>query len=127
MVPRRRRTGARTGRPGLRRLLHKKSTGRRHHTGPSVARVAAGVGSASAPEGGCSTGSRAADPYAAQSHDTERVWLMLTRFVRIQLVIFTVASLVGVAVMGLRYVQLPTLLGIGRITVTLDLPATGGL
>jgi phospholipid/cholesterol/gamma-HCH transport system substrate-binding protein len=52
---------------------------------------------------------------------------MLTRFVRIQLVIFTVVSLVGVAVMGLRYVQLPTLLGIGRITVTLDLPATGGL
>jgi len=52
---------------------------------------------------------------------------MLTRFVRTQLVIFTVVSLAGVALMGLRYMQVPTLLGIGRISVTLELPATGGL
>ena len=52
---------------------------------------------------------------------------MLSRFVRIQLSIFTIASVVGVLVMGLVYMQVPTLLGIGRITVTLELPASGGL
>lgn len=52
---------------------------------------------------------------------------MLTRFIRIQLAIFTVAAVVGMAVMGYAYLQLPTLLGIGKITVTMDLPETGGL
>ena len=52
---------------------------------------------------------------------------MLTRFVRIQLVIFTIASIVGVLVMIFGYLQAPTLLGVGRITVTLELPGTGGL
>ncbi|WP_374159345.1 MCE family protein [Mycobacterium sp. G7A2] len=52
---------------------------------------------------------------------------MLTRFVRTQLVLFTIASIVGVAVMVFAYFQLPTLLGIGRLTVTMELPATGGL
>ena len=53
--------------------------------------------------------------------------LMLTRFVRIQLAIFTIASIVGVLVMVFTYMQAPTLLGIGRITVKLELPASGGL
>ncbi|HEY7050604.1 MAG TPA: MlaD family protein [Mycobacterium sp.] len=52
---------------------------------------------------------------------------MLTRFVRIQLMIFTIASIVGVLAMIFFYLQLPTLLGIGKMTVTLELPATGGL
>jgi phospholipid/cholesterol/gamma-HCH transport system substrate-binding protein len=52
---------------------------------------------------------------------------MLTRFVRTQLILFTIASLVGVAVMLFAYMQVPTLLGLGRITVKLQLPATGGL
>jgi phospholipid/cholesterol/gamma-HCH transport system substrate-binding protein len=52
---------------------------------------------------------------------------MLTRLVRIQLIIFTIASVIGVALMVLTYMQLPTLLGIGRIKVILELPATGGL
>ena len=52
---------------------------------------------------------------------------MLTRFVRNQLVIFTVASVVGIAAMVTVYMQLPTLLGIGRMSVTLELPRTGGL
>jgi virulence factor Mce-like protein len=52
---------------------------------------------------------------------------MLTRFVRIQLVIFTVLSIVGVATMAWVYLQAPVLLGIGRITVSMELPATGGL
>ncbi len=52
---------------------------------------------------------------------------MLTRFVRIQLVIFTIASIIGIVVMVLMYMQVPTLLGIGRFTVTMELPASGGL
>jgi len=52
---------------------------------------------------------------------------MLTRFVRIQLILFTIASVIGVAVMLFGYIQVQTLRGIGRIEVTLELPATGGL
>jgi virulence factor Mce-like protein len=52
---------------------------------------------------------------------------MLSRFVRTQLVIFTIASIVGVALMVVNYLQAPTLLGIGRITVTIELPRGGGL
>jgi phospholipid/cholesterol/gamma-HCH transport system substrate-binding protein len=52
---------------------------------------------------------------------------MLTRFVRNQLIIFTIASIVGVTVMLFAYMQLPTLLNVGRLTVTLELPAAGGL
>jgi len=52
---------------------------------------------------------------------------MLTRFVRNQLIIFTIASIVGIAVMVFAYMQVPTLLGLGKITVKLELPASGGL
>ncbi|MGB6205905.1 MCE family protein, partial [Mycobacterium sp.] len=52
---------------------------------------------------------------------------MLTRFVRIQLAIFAIVGIIGITAMVLFYIQLPTLLGIGRMTVTLELPATGGL
>lgn len=52
---------------------------------------------------------------------------MLTRFVRNQLIIFTIAAIVGVAVMLFTYMQVPTLLGLGRINVTMKLPAAGGL
>ena len=52
---------------------------------------------------------------------------MLTRFARNQLIIFTIASVVAVAVMLFAYMQVPTLLGLGRLTVKLELPATGGL
>lgn len=52
---------------------------------------------------------------------------MLTRFVRNQLIIFTIASIIGVTVMAFVYMQVPTLLGVGRLTVKLELPAAGGL
>jgi virulence factor Mce-like protein len=52
---------------------------------------------------------------------------MLTRFVRIQLIIFTIASVIGVSTMVITYLQAPTLLGVGRITVKLELPNSGGL
>ncbi len=57
----------------------------------------------------------------------DRRKLMLTRFVRNQLIIFTIASIVGIAVMVFAYMQVPTLLGLGKITVKLELPASGGL
>jgi phospholipid/cholesterol/gamma-HCH transport system substrate-binding protein len=52
---------------------------------------------------------------------------MLTRFVRTQLIIFTIASIVGIGVMAFVYMQVPTLLGIGRMIVKVELPASGGL
>ncbi|OBB74359.1 MCE family protein [Mycobacterium sp. 852014-52144_SCH5372336] len=52
---------------------------------------------------------------------------MLPRVVRIQLVIFSIASIIGVVAMVFAYMQVPTLLGIGKITVTLELPSSGGL
>ena len=52
---------------------------------------------------------------------------MLTRFVRIQLTIFTIASIIGILAMIFFYMQVPTLLGIGKMTVTVELPAAGGL
>ncbi len=52
---------------------------------------------------------------------------MLTRLVRTQLAIFTVASVIGLLAMAFVYIQVPTWFGIGHIKVTLQLPATGGL
>jgi phospholipid/cholesterol/gamma-HCH transport system substrate-binding protein len=52
---------------------------------------------------------------------------MLTRFIKMQLAIFTIVSIVGVVVMLFTYIQAPTLLGIGRVNVTLQLPTSGGL
>ena len=52
---------------------------------------------------------------------------MLTRFIRIQLAIFAIVSVIGVAVMAWNYVQVPTLLGLGRNEVTLQLPTSDGL
>lgn len=52
---------------------------------------------------------------------------MLTRFVRNQLIIFAIASVVGVGIMAFSYLQAPVLLGIGRISVKLHIPSTGGL
>ena len=69
----------------------------------------------------------AADARRRRTSGTGRWWLMLTRFVRNQLIIFTIASIVGVAVMLFTYMQVPTLLGLGRINVKLELPAAGGL
>jgi virulence factor Mce-like protein len=52
---------------------------------------------------------------------------MLTRFVRIQLTIFTIVSVIGLLLMIFVYLQAPTMLGIGHMTVRLELPAGGGL
>jgi phospholipid/cholesterol/gamma-HCH transport system substrate-binding protein len=52
---------------------------------------------------------------------------MLTRFVRIQLAIFVIVGIIGTVLMVIIYVQAPTLLGIGKMTVTLQMRETGGL
>ncbi|MEU8895953.1 MlaD family protein [Nocardia sp. NPDC048505] len=52
---------------------------------------------------------------------------MLTRFVRTQLTIFAILSVLGLAVMATVYMRLPTLAGVGSYTVTVELPAAGGL
>ncbi|MQY19435.1 MCE family protein [Nocardia macrotermitis] len=53
--------------------------------------------------------------------------MKLTKFVRTQLVIFAVLTLVGLLVMAGSYVHLPAMFGIGRYGVTVKLTATGGL
>jgi len=52
---------------------------------------------------------------------------MLTRFVKIQLTIFTIAGTIAVLAMIFDYMRAPSLLGVGRMTITLKLPAAGGL
>ena len=52
----------------------------------------------------------------------------LHRRVKIQLAIFTVIAVVALAVMSLHFVKLPAMLfGVGRYTVKMELPETGGL
>jgi phospholipid/cholesterol/gamma-HCH transport system substrate-binding protein len=53
--------------------------------------------------------------------------LRLTRRVWIQLSILTAVTLVAVSVMAFGFVQLPALMGVGRYTVTVELPASGNL
>src|SRR5208337_3092122 len=52
---------------------------------------------------------------------------MLTRLIRIQLAVFAIVGVIGVFVMVVWYIQAPTLLGIGKMTVTLELPSSGSL
>jgi phospholipid/cholesterol/gamma-HCH transport system substrate-binding protein len=52
----------------------------------------------------------------------------LSRGIKIQLAIFSVVSLTAALIMVFGYIKLPALLfGIGRYTVTVDLPRSGGL
>lgn len=52
---------------------------------------------------------------------------MLTRFVKAQLVIFIVLTVLGMLGLGLYYLRLPSLAGIGQYELKVDLPAAGGL
>ncbi|GAA2063627.1 MCE family protein [Williamsia deligens] len=53
--------------------------------------------------------------------------MTISRFVRIQLAIFSLVAVVSLVVVGVFYIQVPSMLGIGRYTVHLDLPSTGGI
>ena len=52
----------------------------------------------------------------------------LHRRVKIQLVVLTVVALIALTVMSLHFVKLPAMLfGVGRYTVKMELPQSGGL
>ena len=109
----------------------------RQSADPSAQRASTGC----SPSGDTTTiGGRRPDPTSARTASTgvrgplprpvqltTWRWMMLTRFVRIQLTIFAIVSVIGMAAMIVIYMQVPTLLGLGHITVTLQLPASGGL
>ena len=52
---------------------------------------------------------------------------MLTRFIRRQLLLFSILTVVTILVLGWYYLRLPTLAGIGQYQLKADLPASGGL
>jgi phospholipid/cholesterol/gamma-HCH transport system substrate-binding protein len=52
---------------------------------------------------------------------------MLTTFMRRQLWLFAVMTVVSLLVLGIYYLQIPSLVGIGRYTLKAELPASGGL
>ncbi len=52
---------------------------------------------------------------------------MITRFIRNQLIIFSIITVLALTVLGWFYLRLPTLAGIGQYTLTAELPASGGL
>jgi phospholipid/cholesterol/gamma-HCH transport system substrate-binding protein len=52
---------------------------------------------------------------------------MLTPFIRRQLILFGILTVVSLLVLGVYYVRLPSLAGIGQYTLKAELPASGGL
>ena len=52
---------------------------------------------------------------------------MLTRTIRIQLVLFAIVTVIALVWLGWYYLQLPSLAGIGQYKLYADLPASGGL
>ena len=52
---------------------------------------------------------------------------MLTRFIKVQLVLFTILTASVLVVLGWYYLQLPTVVGIGQYKLYAELPRSGGL
>jgi phospholipid/cholesterol/gamma-HCH transport system substrate-binding protein len=53
--------------------------------------------------------------------------MRVDRRIKIQLAVFTVIALIAVPIMIFGYGKVPAMIGIGRYTVTVELPAAGGL
>ncbi|WP_067681996.1 MCE family protein [Nocardia miyunensis] len=53
--------------------------------------------------------------------------MILSKFVRIQLIIFAVVTAVALIVMGVVYLRVPSVVGIGRYRVSVQLNTSGGL
>ncbi|KAA0916529.1 MCE family protein [Dietzia sp. ANT_WB102] len=51
----------------------------------------------------------------------------MSRFVKIQLAIFSIVTVIGLTVMSVVYLKIPTVLGWQRTDVALEMPDTGGL
>ena len=52
---------------------------------------------------------------------------MLTPFIRRQLIAFVILTVVSIFVLGVYYLRVPSLVGIGQYTLKAELPASGGL
>jgi phospholipid/cholesterol/gamma-HCH transport system substrate-binding protein len=52
---------------------------------------------------------------------------VITRFIRNQLIIFSIITVIALVVLGWYYLRLPTLAGVGQYTLSAELPASGGL
>jgi phospholipid/cholesterol/gamma-HCH transport system substrate-binding protein len=52
---------------------------------------------------------------------------MLTRFIKRQLIVFSILTVVALVVLGWYYLRIPSLVGIGQYQLKADLPASGGL
>ncbi|WP_099037744.1 MCE family protein [Mycobacterium neglectum] len=52
---------------------------------------------------------------------------MLTRFIKIQLVLFTILTVIALTVLGWYYLRIPSLVGIGQYELKADLERSGGL
>ena len=52
---------------------------------------------------------------------------MLTRLIKIQLVLFTILTIIAFVVLGWYYLRIPSLVGIGQYKLYADLPRSGGL
>ena len=51
----------------------------------------------------------------------------MTRFIRIQLVLFTILTVIALVILGWYYLRIPRLVGIQQYTLKANLPASGGL
>jgi phospholipid/cholesterol/gamma-HCH transport system substrate-binding protein len=52
---------------------------------------------------------------------------MLTPFIRRQLILFGILTVISMLVLGVYYLRIPSLVGIGQYTLKAELPASGGL
>lgn len=52
---------------------------------------------------------------------------MLTRFIKLQLILFTILTILALTVLGWYYLRVPSLVGIGQYKLFADLPRSGGL
>ena len=52
---------------------------------------------------------------------------MLTPFIKRQLVIFSIVTVISMLVLGVYYLRMPALAGIGQYTLKAELPSSGGL
>ena len=52
---------------------------------------------------------------------------MLTPFIKRQLVAFGILTVISLLVLGIYYLQVPSLVGIGQYTLKAQRPASGGL
>jgi phospholipid/cholesterol/gamma-HCH transport system substrate-binding protein len=53
--------------------------------------------------------------------------MSITPFVRMQLIIFSIVTVVAIVAVAVFYIRVPSMVGVGQYTVKVELPSTGGL